>query len=250
MLDYRAWLFAGLFLLGVGGACVYWITRPQAVMPSRSLSAASRPAHAPASEIKSLHVAGCVDDFLVKQGELVEPRVVPGSLIELFRNVYGKEEAHRDEGTLSWDRNAFLLTEGNFGAENPRNFVRLSVHQGHVVETLDGIELGIDAFGTIFRKMRDRKIDVRERIERGDGNWTLTVSLYSACGKKFRSEYRRTLPGSAEVDRLILPRATAQGDAASVWRSDVFMNKIVTEYALVPSDGRDESHDCLLSSHD
>jgi hypothetical protein len=107
------------------------------------------------------------------------------------------------------------------------------------------MELGIDSFGVILRKLRDRQIEVHERIAQADGGWTLTVSFYSSCGKKFRSEYTRTIPKSDEVDRLIAPRSAATGSngspLTSLPRSDVFMNKVVTDYSLVPSNGTDDS---------
>ena len=128
------------------------------------------------------------------------------------------------------------------------------MNQGHVVETLDGIDLGIDSFGTIFRKMGDLKVDVHERVEHTDGDWTLIMSFYSACGHKFRSEYSRTLPGNPEIDKQIAPRPTAPGSstnaAPSLWRSDVFMNKIVSEYTLVPSNGQDDLAEGSPAEHD
>jgi hypothetical protein len=253
MLDRRAWIVTCLIVLLAAGAYLLWLTRARAVQNSRSLSAAPPPANGAQGKTKSLHVEGCKDDFIVEPGELVEPRVVPGASLEQFRTVYGpesKKEAKRKEPrVLAWTGFAYSLTEGNFGVDNPQNFVQVQLNQGHVVETLDGIELGLDSFGTIFRKMRDRKIEVHERIDGAEGNWTLIVSLYSSCGRKFRSEYSRTLPGSPELDRLIEPRTGADG-RMGLFRSDAFMNKVVSDYTMVPSEGHDESDEGQPSEHE
>jgi hypothetical protein len=256
MLDYRAWIIAGLILLSAAGAYVIWLTRPRAVAQTRSLSAAGHPSSA-ASKTSTLHVEGCNEDFIVKPGELVEPRAVPGASLDQFRNIYGTETKHDKTGILTWDRDPYSLTEGPSGSQEHENFVQLSLNQGHVIETLDGVDLGIDSFGAIFRQMRDRKVEAHESIEHSDNNWTLRVSMYSACGHKFRSEYSRTIPGSPEVDRLIAPRTTTpDGHALPVtvppglWRSDIFMNKVIFQYALTPSNGHDAPMEGSPSEHD
>jgi hypothetical protein len=251
MLDFRAWIIAGVILLTAAGAYVIWITRPRAVITGRSLSASPNPSNTPAKPVKtSLHVEGCREDFITQPGELVEPRVIPGASIEQFRTIYGPESSSESAGITQWEQNAFTLTGSGEGAEPQKAFVHLALHQGHVVETLDGVELGIDSFGTIFRKMRDKKVEVHERLDHSDGNWTLTVSLYSACGRKFRSEYTRTLPADPETDRLITklspPGPTGQ---PAPWRSDTFMNKVVTEYSMIPSNGHDDSTRGSPSEH-
>lgn len=255
MLDYRAWIVAGLILLSTAGAYVVWLKRPRAVAQTRSLSAAGQPPNAVSKVVtKSLHIEGCDKDFIVKPGELVEPRVIPDAPLDRFHNIYSTETKRDKAGILTWDRDPYSLTGGYFGAEKPGGFVGISVNQGHVVETLDDIELGIDSFGTIFRKIRDRKVETHESVERIDGNWTLRVSLYSACGHRFRSEYSRTIPSSPEVDRLIAPRTTGPDGralpATGPWRSDIFMNKVVFQYALTPSNGHDAPLAGSPSEHD
>jgi len=260
MLDYRAWIVAVIVALSAAGAYVLWITRPRTAYSARSLTAAPHPPTGRAT--KSLHVEGCYEDFIVSPGELVEPKVTPGSPLEEFRSAYGKETQLEKSGVTHWDGNIFSLTVNDLasatgtssGSGNPASMEHFSLQQGHVVETLDGIELGIDSFGTIFRKMGDRKVEVHERMERGDGTWTLIVSLYSACGHTYRSEYSRTIAGSPDIDRLIVPRAAGTGRDArpspGLWRSDVFMNKVVSEYTLVESRGRDDSSRGSPSEHD
>jgi hypothetical protein len=253
MLDYRAWIIAGVIILSAAGAYVIWVTRPRAVINARSLTAAAHPANTPRSAAaNSLHIDGCKEDFIVEPGELVEPKVVPDASIDQFRSIYGKE-TKQEEKVSTWNQNAFSLSHGYYGPESAGNFINLSLNPGHAVETLDGVELGIDSFGAIFRKMRDKKVEIHERIKKGDGDWTLIVSLYSACGHKFRSEYTRTIAGGPDVDRLIAPRATTSAGNASpasgLWRSDIFMNRMVSDYSLVPSNGRDDSADGSPSEH-
>jgi len=194
-----------------------------------------------------LHVDGCNEDFIVKQGEIVEPKVVPGSSIDQFRSVYGKETSSAN-GTLTWDRYAYILTD----EDRDRN-LHVSLNQGHVLETLDGVELGIDSFGTIFHKMRDKQVEIHERMNRSVRKWTLIVSFYSACGHRYRSEYARTIDDNPEIEKLIAPRPSNQGQpgrpGVDPWRSDVFMNKLVSEYTLVPSDGHDYSSVGTISEH-
>jgi hypothetical protein len=252
MLDYRAWIVASLIALSAAGAYVIWLERPRAGYNARSLTAANHPAGAQ-NITQTLHVEGCEKGFIVKTGELVEPRAVPGAPIDQFRNIYGKETKRNKSGILTWELDPYSLTEGSartdkLGNEEPGNFVGVSVNSGHVVETLDGIDLGIDSFATIYRKMRDRRIEVHERIDSSGDSRTFTVSFYSYCGHKFRSEYSRTLPASAELDNPPVPTATSpQNDVLS--RAKAFMNKVVYDYSLVPSNGRDESVDASPSQH-
>ncbi len=257
MLSLRVWIITALIVLATVGAYVVWATRARVNYTSRSLSAAPTPTHTAAKlATHPLHIAGCNDDFIVKVGELVEPRVVPGAPLEDFRRVYGKETYRDKLGLATWDPDPFTLTEGSLSPDKSKSFVALSVNQGHVVETLDGIELGIDSLGTVFRKMRDRGVETHERILRNDGNWTLVISFYSTCARKYRSEYSRTLLATPEIDKLITPRpqnstnpdgTPTQGPQP--WRSDVFMNKVVTQYTLLPSNGHDDSIEGSPSDH-
>jgi hypothetical protein len=252
MLDYRAWIVASLIALSAAGAYVIWLERPRAGYNARSLTAANHPAGAQ-NITQTLHVEGCEKGFIVKTGELVEPRAVPGAPLDQFRSIYGKETKREKSGILTWELDPYSFTEGSvradkLGNEGPGNFVGVSVNQGHVVETLDGIDLGIDSFATIYRKMRDRGIEVHERIDSSTDSRTFTVSFYSDCGHKFRSEYFRTLPASPEPDNPTAPNATPpQNDTLS--RARAFMNKVVYDYALVPSDGHDESVETKPEEH-
>ena len=250
MLDRRAWIVASLIVLLGAGAYVLWITRARAKYEARSLSAAQRPPGLnPNIGTRTLHVEGCAKDFIVKTGELVEPRVVPGAPLERFRNIYGKEAKRDGRQTFTWSPNAFSLTESDYGPENLGNRVSISVNQGHVVQTLDDIELGLDSMGTLFRKMRDRKIDVHERIDDAEGNWMLTVSFFSACGHKYRSEYSVVLPGTPQIEQSIRSQANSPQTASAPLNSDIFLNKIIYSYSLVPSAGKDESIEGYPSEH-
>lgn len=249
MLDYRAWIIAGLILLSAAGAYVIWITRPRAVYTARSLSASGHPSDA-GPKTQSLHVEGCKEDFIVSPGELVEPRVVPGSSLDQFRSVYGQQSKRQKDGSYLWSDEAFSLAGGGFGGQHPADSVQISAHGRHVVETLDGVELGLDSFGTIFRKMQDKKVEIHERIDHSDGNWTLIVTLYSACGRKFLSEYIRALPSDPETDREITSLPPAPGQQPGALRSDVFMNKVVYDYFMVPSNGKDQVTTGSPSEHE
>jgi hypothetical protein len=266
MLDYRAWIAAAVLLLAAAGGYLVYLHRTRANYAARSLSAAGQPANESANQLggtspqknaanqtRTLHVDGCNKDFLVKVGELVEPRVVPGAPLTEFQSIYGHESRRGKSdksGIVSWDEGAFTITEGSFAAHQPSSLVHVSIHQGHVVETLDGVELGIDSFGALFRKLRDMKLDAHERIEHSTDSWTLTVSFYSACGQRYRSEYSRTLPAGPDIDKFITRRVTNPDGSQSSFRSDVFMNKLITDYVLTPSNGHDETSDGSSAEHD
>ena len=190
MLDYRAWIAAAVLLFAAAGGYLVYLHRTRAEYAARSLSAAGQPANesanqpagasphtSAANQTRTLHVDGCNKDFIVKVGELVEPCVVPGAPLTEFQSIYGREFKRNGSGIASWDEGAFTLTEGAFGTRQPTSLVHVSMHPGHVVETLDGIELGIDSFGALFRKLRDMKLDAHERIESSPEGWTLIVSL-------------------------------------------------------------------------
>ena len=247
MLDYRAWIIAGLILLAALGGYIIWITRPRAQYNARSLSASGHPATAtdksgqPQPVTKSLHVDGCKDDFIVSPGEIVEPRVVPGASLDQFRSVYGDEKPDKkNPDALVWRTDEFELLANMAAPGEPGNLIQMSLNSGHIVETLDGIELGLDSFGTIFRKMQDKKVEIHQRIRREGDHWILTVSIYSACGRKFRSEYFRSLPSDPETDALINRRETGSDGKPGPLRSDIFMNKVVYDYILETSDGKDD----------
>jgi hypothetical protein len=251
MLDYRAWIIAGLILVTAAGAYLIWIYRPKPTYHARSLTAAPHPAN-PNSQptTKSLHVEGCNEDFIVKPGELVEPRVIPGASLDQFRSVYGKESNQEGPGIYTWKPEAYELQVTQPGPEHTDGIVRISLNGGHVAETLDGMELGLDSFGTIFGKLQDKKVEAHERILRQGDKWILTVSLFSACDHKFRSEYVRSLPSTPEIDEFINRRVMQPNGQPGPLRSDVFMNKVPYDYIMLPSNGKDDSGQGEPSEHD
>ncbi|HEX4321054.1 MAG TPA: hypothetical protein VHZ52_09130 [Acidobacteriaceae bacterium] len=251
MLDRRAWLISGVIILIAAGAYLLWLYRPKATYSARSLSAAQHHAEdAAKNKAQSLHIEGCREDFIVSPGELIEPRVVPGSSLNRFTSVYGSEPNRPDSSTYLWDQEAFTLTAINPNEKAAPESLRISVKGHHIVETLDGVELGLDSFSRIFGKMQDKKVEIHERILKDDKNWTLIVTIDSACSPKFRSEYTRTLPRNPETDREITQLPPAPGLDPGVPRSDIFMNKVVYDYAMVPSNGQDDSAAGNLSEHD
>lgn len=268
MTSFRALIFAVLVALASVAGYIVWANLQHAPVKSKELvivGSANKPdPHAK----KQLHVSGCVDDFTVAVGELVEPRVVPGSTLDQFRVLYGKETKLTRDGIATWVTDPYTLTEESIfpsktSALKPQGYVSLTVNQGHVVQTLDGIELGIDTFAALFRKLRDRKIEGHESLERLDGNWVYTASFYSSCGRKYRGEYIRILPESPEINAKIIaqvpvpngpanqtPSSSTNVNAATQWKSDVFMSKVISDYRLVVSNGRDSSDKGQLVSHE
>jgi hypothetical protein len=253
MVQTRAWIAVFvIFFLGAG-AYVIWLNLPHTAVANKNLNVVGRRPAQAAAKKKSLHVEGCNDDFSVAIGEIVEPRVVPGSTAEQFRSIYGKETTRDKLGDLTWVQYPYSLTAFNSNEDSAR-YVGVAVNQGHVVETLDGMELGIDTFTSIFRKMRDKKIDVQERIDHTDGYWIYTIALYSACGHKYRSEYTRTLPESPEIDKQMTALTAAQpnnlaGQPAPLLMNP-FMNKVVYDYNLAISNGSDQPAPAKPSIHD
>jgi hypothetical protein len=257
-LDPRAWIIAGATVVVIAVASVIWVNRPKAGYTGRSLSATPHSAESQ-PVVKTLHVDGCHEDFLINPGESVEPRLAPGAPLEQFLTLYGPELAgkpllqygipRQPDGTHQWNLELFrlaVLSKQQQPGENDR--IQMSLNSGHVVESLDGVELGLDSFGTILRKMRDKKVEIHQRIRREESvdpdkpaHWVLTVSIYSACGKSFRSEYFRRIPSDPETDRQINPRVPALPGQFVPLRSDVFMNKVVYDYILQDSNGSDDN---------
>jgi len=247
MLDRRAWIIASLIVILTAAAYVIWIARPRAQYNARSLSASGHPASQsdksgqPQPVIKSLHVDGCKEDFIVSPGEIVEPRVVPGASLEQFRSVYGQEKPDKkNPDALVWKTDEFELFANKNATGEPGSLLQMSLNSGHIVETLDGIELGLDSFGTVFRKMQDKKVEIHQRIRRDGDHWILTVTIFSSCGRKFRSEYFRSLASDPETDALINRRETGPDGKPGLLRSDIFMNKVVYDYIMELSDGKDD----------
>ena len=249
MLDYRAWIVACVILLSAAGAYLLWIDRPKTTYNARSLSAGAHPSETDSKPAtKSLHVDGCRQEFIVSPGELIEPTVVPGASLDDFRSLYGMETKRDPQGALMWNKYEYALSADGFGAGNPGSFLSISLNSGHVLESLDGIELGLDSMGTILRKMRDKKVEVEERIRRDGDRWVLTLSLDSACGRNFRSLYFRSLPSDPETDRQINRRSVGADGKGGPLRSDIFMNKVVYDYVMETSDAKDDAGE--LSEHD
>jgi hypothetical protein len=148
MLDYRAWIVACVILLSAAGAYLLWIYRPKATYNARSLSAGAHPSDTATKPVtKPLHVDGCRQDFIVSPGELVEPTVVPGASLDSFHDVYGKETKRDPQGALTWDKYEYSLTADGFGGGNPGSSLWISLNSGHILESLDGVEQGLDSMG-------------------------------------------------------------------------------------------------------
>ena len=231
MLDWRAFLVSVLLVAFAAWSYLVWSDRVRFIHADRSLTAPPPTANQTTKpKTHNLHVEGCNEDFIVKVGELVEPRVIPGASLAQFRSVYGQETRRDQHHVATWERRPYILTESDSGPSQT-SFVHLSVPPGHVVETLDGVELGIDSFAAILHKMRDRKIEVEEKVTASDGKWTLTFNLDSGCARQFVSEYSRTLDSSPEIDKQIAGKIGPDGQMGPL-RPDVLLNKVVYEYTL------------------
>jgi hypothetical protein len=145
---------------------------------------------------------------------------------------------------------AFTLTAIGPNEKAAPDSLQISVKGRHIVETLDGVELGLDSFSRILSKMQDKKVEIHERILKDDKNWTYVLSLYSACGKNFLSEYTRTLPRDPQTDHQITSLPPAAGLDPGLLRSDVFMNKVAYDYAMKVSGGNDDSNEGSPAEHD
>lgn len=220
----RALLITFAILAAALGGYLYWLHRAHAYMHVRSLTAAPphREAHA---KTRILIVPGCERSFLVKVGELVEPQITPSTALAQANQLYGKPA--RKSHSLIWEQDAFTLTEPLTGTTPDR--LQLALQIGHVVQTLDDIELGIDSFNAIRAKMRDRNLPVSDELVHGNHDWTYRLTIPSSCGARWSSTYARTLPETPELDAQILPPANSPDPSP---RPAAFFNKIAMDYTL------------------
>ncbi len=227
----RSLLIAFALLAAALGGYLYWLHRTRAYMSARSLTAASAH-HAATTGTRILHVPGCERDFLVKIGELVEPQITPSlspDALRLARQIYGAPAQHKRPRAITWTQNAFTLTEILPRAAAPE--LQLDLHTGHVVQTLDDVELGVDSFNAIRDRMRDRNLPISDSLTHGDHSWTYRLTIPSSCGSAWTSIYSRTLPETPDLDAEILPPASAADHSP---RPSAFLNKLTTEYTLAP----------------
>jgi hypothetical protein len=213
---------------------LYWLHRSRAYIHVRSLTAA--PAHrAVQPETRILRVEGCDRTFLVKVGELVEPQFAPSATPDALTRatgIYGPPVRHRHPSALVWAQDAFTLTEPLTGAA--AGSLKLTLNTGHVVQTLDDVELGIDSFNAIRAKMRDRNLAVSDQLIHGQHSWTYRLTIPSSCGAKWQSTYSRTLPETPDLDAQIYPPAHSPDPSP---RAAAFFNKLATEYSLERAHG-------------
>ncbi len=225
----RALLISVALLAAALGGYLYWLHRARAYMHVRSLTAASA-RHAAIARTRILHVSGCERDFLVKVGELVEPEITPSLLpdtLQLATQLYGRPAQRRHPRALIWTRDAFTLTEIFPRTSAPE--LQLDLHTGHVVQTLDGVELGVDSFNAIRARMRDHNLPVADSLTHEDHSWTYRLTIPSSCGGAWTSVYSRTLPETADLDALIFPPVSSPDHSP---RPAAFLNKLTTEYTL------------------
>ena len=221
----RAVLLAFGLLAAALGAYLYWLHRTQAYLHLRSLTAPPVH-HASEARTRVLHVPGCQRDFIVKVGELVEPQITPSSSpndLALAEKLYGAAHRIRHSPAMVWEQNAFTLTEW------PPETLQLALNTGHVVQTLDGIELGVDSFNAIRARMRDHNLPFKDELVHGNQSWTYRLTIPSSCGPAWRSIYERTLTETPELDAQIYPPA---GSTDHSPRPAAFLNRLALEYTL------------------
>lgn len=220
----RALLITFAILATALGGYLYWLHSAHAYIHVRSLTAA--PPHREAqAKTRILLVPGCERSFLVKVGELVEPQLTPPVSLAAANRLYGKPS--RKFHSLVWEQDAFTLTETLSNTSSAS--LHLALHIGHVVQTLDDIELGIDSFNAIRAKMRDRNLPVSDELIHANHAWTYRLILPSSCGAEWSSTYARTLPETPELDAQILPPANSPNPSP---RAAAFFNKLAMDYTL------------------
>jgi hypothetical protein len=226
----KAWIVAILLFLLVSPSAVWYATmnlhrrsgespRPAAI-PGSALSKETKLD----SQVAGTHIEGCEAFILPGPGEPLEPRLLPEASIEDLRHLYGQETKHVDEiGEWEWQSSGFNLQGWEQGKARTVRSIGLDAKPGHIIATPDGIKLGKDTFATLLLKMKRRGITVRERMEGADGTWILFASFPSTCNPDDWSEYSWYSEGTPAVEKAI-------GNSIP-FRSDVFLHKIVENYA-------------------
>lgn len=171
----------------------------------------------------------------------MEPRVLPGVSIEAIRKVYGPESEKKDYGYI-WNMDDYSLNDFDYGNGKGTGSILLSVKTGHLIATPDGIELGKDTFATFLQKMKDRGIEVDERLADEDMIWVLHVSFPATCGSKFRSEYAWFMDDNSATDKAI-------GEDTPL-HSSIFLDKIVYSYGLDNADIHSEELEGQPATHE
>lgn len=182
---------------------------------------------------------GCDANSHIELGKQIEPRATPDQPVSAFRKVYGKESKRNEFGPLTWNFPGYSITDGYFNKSKASDFVSISVRPSHTLSTVDGVELGVDTFATVLKKLRAKGIEVEESMDGPEGNWMLYVSFSSPCSRNFRGDYSWFMAGSPKTDRQIIPEMKGSVYQSPTWRSDVFLNKVVYDYTLSRSNGND-----------
>lgn len=191
----------------------------------------------------------CDANSHIEQGKQIEPRATQDQPVSKFREIYGKESKRDRLGPLTWNLRGYSLTDGYFNSSKLSEFVSITVKPGNALKTIDGIELGVDTFATVLKKLQARGIEVHESMDGPEGNWMLFVSFYSPCNRKFRAEYSWIIPGGPNVDRQIIPDLKGSASQPVIWRSDIFLDRVAYNYSLQMSHGSDLALGSQLSTH-
>jgi hypothetical protein len=175
-----------------------------------------------------------------------QPKLMPGASLDNLRAAYGTESSKQDDGSYLWKYTDFRLQTLPIPQDGLIPGMILTANKGHTVETTDGIVLGKDTFRSVLAKAKALNLQVHERMDGPEGNWTLTVDFPSVCYPSLVSEYFWMIEGSPKIDAQVIPKEQL---ADNPWHSDVFLDKIVDSYTIQPQADYDRDEDGNPSTH-
>ncbi len=191
--------------------------------------------------VPNIRIEGCAAFIQPPPGEKLEPRLMLGASINDFRRIYGKESKH-DGNHLEWDNDDFHLHDFDYSKGAKSGTILLESQPDHSVATPDGIVLERDTYQDLLRKMKDRGVEVTERLADEDMVWVLTVSFPNTCDPKLRSKYVWMTNDTEKTDAEIgndLP-----------FHSKIFLNQVVNSYSIETYKNGDEILDGPQATHE
>lgn len=227
-----------------GGVAVWMKSQNQTSLPvvtntTHTSIAAPKPASLSQSA-PSIHIEGCQAYIQPPLGEKMEPRLMPGASIDDFRRIYGHESKH-DGNDWQWDKDDFYLYDFDYAKGAKSGSILLESNSGHFLATPDGIVLGRDTYQDLLRKMKDRGVEVTERLADEDMVWVLTVSFPSTCNPNLRSKYVWMTNDTEKTDEEI-------GNDPP-FNSKIFLDQVVNSYSIETYTNGDEILDGPQATH-
>jgi hypothetical protein len=151
----------------------------------------------------------------------IAPEALPGDPIESFKSAYGIPSVESGDTSI-WQMKGMSITAYK---KRDGTIARVAFHveKGITARTPDGIVLGKDTFRDVIERARRDHLQIHERIESGDGIWSLKVYFVSKVRPEDVSVYLWFLPGNdlvdGQIDRGTLPL-----------HSDKFLSIVVRDY--------------------